>query len=292
MSPKPNDEFVVVNQLLSNLPTSPPKLAKKDFKQLTHSYLNHNGQPLKIGSLVGEGGFSKVKRGFDINNKVFAIKISGTPAEKDSLEQTCIDAELSLLQKLGRLIGHLERPLPKTKYYQGSHISSKTYIISTFWDGTELYSNLYNENYTEAEALQLAIATCQEIKRLHDQNIIHGDIKPENFIMMSLDQVKVVDFGFSLILNEGQTSICTEVKGTSGCMAPEVLNDGRYSLASDIYAVGVMLKDHFQLEFNWLEDLTNHAPRKRPSIDSVITRLNAELTCLQQNTATPNWPVP
>lgn len=76
---------------------------------------------------------------------------------------------------------------------------------------------------------------------LHSLNILHGDIKPEN-IMIVKDRrggpmVKILDFG----LSTAATISSGKISGTLRFMAPEVLKKAAYSPSSDLYALGVTL---------------------------------------------------
>ena len=79
------------------------------------------------------------------------------------------------------------------------------------------------------------------IKFLHSLNILHGDIKTANILMMnSLTEdphPAIIDFGFSTILSEGESCHCN--LGTGPYAAPELLSYHPHSFPSDIYSLGI-----------------------------------------------------
>ncbi|XP_064086317.1 microtubule-associated serine/threonine-protein kinase 2-like isoform X3 [Macrobrachium nipponense] len=76
---------------------------------------------------------------------------------------------------------------------------------------------------------------------LHAHTIAHLDIKPQNLVMMGQTPeagVKLVDFGLSRVIVQG-TEI-TQIMGTPDYVAPEVINFEPISLATDMWAIGVL----------------------------------------------------
>ncbi|GMH33466.1 hypothetical protein BSKO_01300 [Bryopsis sp. KO-2023] len=91
-------------------------------------------------------------------------------------------------------------------------------------------------------ALEIAIA----MSHLHAAGIIHGDLKPQNVMLVSSDIVakdfvcKVGDFGLSRLMNM-ETHISTFSCGSVSHMPPEVLRDGILTPAADVFSFGVLL---------------------------------------------------
>lgn len=76
------------------------------------------------------------------------------------------------------------------------------------------------------------------LQHCHAQNIIHRDIKPENIMFGADGEVRLVDFGFALVVNakKGEHERC----GTPHYIAPEVLG-GDYNRQCDVWSLGVSL---------------------------------------------------
>ncbi|CEP08944.1 hypothetical protein [Parasitella parasitica] len=85
------------------------------------------------------------------------------------------------------------------------------------------------------------------LKYLHDQNLIHRDIKPKNIFLVppsaasasKVPDVKLGDFGFAKMLPK--TSLAMSVLGSPIYMAPEVLKGEPYNYKADLWSLGVVL---------------------------------------------------
>ena len=73
---------------------------------------------------------------------------------------------------------------------------------------------------------------------LHEQSIIHNDIKPSNILIDSNYYPRIADFGLSQ-RNEEKKSL--KIKGTPSYISPEKWNEENYNEQSDIYSFGILL---------------------------------------------------
>ena len=90
-------------------------------------------------------------------------------------------------------------------------------------------------NFNVIERLNLAIDLCLEVKKIQDNLIIHGDIKPSNIMIDASGGLKLVDFGirnFHRLYGS---------YGTPGFLAPEQFACNRQSSKVDIWALGKVL---------------------------------------------------
>jgi len=90
------------------------------------------------------------------------------------------------------------------------------------------------------EAIELASGVCLGLQALHQNNVLHGDLKPANIILRDQTNVPVItDFGTSLWLGSPQDA--SWKGGTPGYIAPEILDGTGFTKSADLYSLGVVL---------------------------------------------------
>ena len=118
-------------------------------------------------------------------------------------------------------------------YYIETPMHGETGSIDLF-DLIELKTNM-----TEHEAKLIFKQVASGIKHLHDNGIVHRDIKDENIIVDNKGFVKLIDFGSAAYVKSGPFDVFV---GTIDYAAPEVLGGDPYEgKPQDIWAIGVLL---------------------------------------------------
>ncbi|KDO19248.1 serine/threonine protein kinase [Saprolegnia parasitica CBS 223.65] len=119
-------------------------------------------------------------------------------------------------------------------------------IVMEFMDGGNLDMHIKSlaaaREHNVSKVLHLACGIVKGLAYLHANKIIHRDLKPAN-VLLSADKtvVKLGDFGISR--EEDVKESMTNGVGTTLWMSPEVMQGGRYSVAADMYAFGVILTE-------------------------------------------------
>jgi serine/threonine protein kinase/tetratricopeptide (TPR) repeat protein len=94
------------------------------------------------------------------------------------------------------------------------------------------------------EKVRLLVQMLQALAYLHRRGIIHRDLKPRN-VLVTGGQVKVLDFGLSIVGKQHSDDSNAMTGGTLAYMAPEVLMGGDADASADLYAVGIIAYELF-----------------------------------------------
>jgi serine/threonine protein kinase len=101
-------------------------------------------------------------------------------------------------------------------------------------------------------ASELSIEILESVNYLHKQKVIHRDLKPNNILItdgMNGRFVKIADFGLATFHEfDGQSH--TKYKETVRYAAPEVMSSTKYDTKADIYSLGVILYELFNIDIN------------------------------------------
>jgi aurora kinase, other len=103
--------------------------------------------------------------------------------------------------------------------------------------------------------------TCQGLAYLHANHIIHRDIKPEN-ILVSVDSIKIADFGWAVVARSRRNTFC----GTLDYLSPEMLRGELHDAKVDIWALGILA---FEL-------ITGKTPFEENSYTGTLARIVEE----------------
>ncbi|KAJ0086664.1 hypothetical protein Patl1_08094 [Pistacia atlantica] len=115
------------------------------------------------------------------------------------------------------------------------------FSLVEYMPGGSLYDYLHkNHNVLKlSQLLRFAIDVCKGMEYLHQNNIIHRDLKTANLLMDTQKVIKVADFGVARFQSEG--GIMTAETGTYRWMAPEVINHQQYDQKADVFSFAIVL---------------------------------------------------
>ncbi|KAM9380763.1 serine/threonine-protein kinase 17B [Phaethornis superciliosus] len=98
-----------------------------------------------------------------------------------------------------------------------------------------------DDRIDEREIIRLIRQILEGLRCLHENNIVHLDLKPQNILLSSMDplgDVKIVDFGMSRKLES--SGELRQIMGTTEYLAPEILNYDPITTATDMWNLGVI----------------------------------------------------
>lgn len=204
-----------------------------------------------LDQTLGEGAFGSVYIAENINNKQqYAAKIINPDTEFDGQEQIQFLHESSLLHKLDH---------PSIAKFLGINFKSlkdpkklELTIISEYFPQGTLKANLNKErksladlNWNPTKKYISLLGISDAMRYLHQNGIIHRNLKPENIFIDSNYYPRVCDFGLSSCFPDTMSNLIKlTISGQLGSpiyLAPEILNgEDIFDFSADVYAFGIL----------------------------------------------------
>lgn len=120
--------------------------------------------------------------------------------------------------------------------------SPEMVMVMEFIAGGELFERIVDDNFehTELTSVHYMQQILEGITYMHQQKILHLDLKPENIVCLDTTgtSIKIIDFGLATKI-ESNTSLKV-MQGTPEFVAPEVINYEPVSNATDMWSIGVI----------------------------------------------------
>src|SRR5262245_56119126 len=158
--------------------------------------------------------------------------------------------------------------------YEVSEEDGHSFIVMQYVEGETLARRISRQPLEPQAALDLAIQVVDALGEAHSHGIVHRDIKPQNIMLTSRGQAKVMDFGLARVMRQKssiETEAATEslisepgmVLGTVPYMSPEQVRGEALDARSDIFSLGCVL----------YESLTGRGPFARPSMAETMAAI-------------------
>ena len=209
---------------------------------MTSTILRHR---YKIISELGKGGFGTTYLAVDLdlpNHSQCVVKQlapSDPRPEVFQVAKTLFEKEAITLQRLGE---HNQIPRLFAYFEEGGQF----YLVQEFIEGNDLTKEIYSgSKLSENQTIQLLTEILEVLKYVHQQNVIHRDLKLQNIMRRKSDEkIVLIDFGAvkeikGLAITTGGHTTMTIAVGTPGYM-PSEQAAGQPRFCSDIYAVGMI----------------------------------------------------
>ena len=223
-----------MNENEGQIETEPkPEKKEKAKKIKVGSYIMDNSK------VLGEGAFGKVISGENTYNKEkVAVKIleKAMIIENDDEDDFIrVQQEISILKKL--------KHKNVVQLYEIINTEKNLYLVTELCEKGELYDQvLLKKRLDEMEACKYLQDIIDGLEYLHSQDIVHRDIKLENLLLDSENNIKITDFGLSKVYPKG--GLLHTYRGTYAYCPPEFFgetDEGYKGEFSDIWSIGVVL---------------------------------------------------
>ncbi|WP_084556431.1 protein kinase domain-containing protein [Couchioplanes caeruleus] len=188
---------------------------------------------------LGAGGMSVVWRGFDeVLGRQVAVKVLPPSTSADPSFRRRLRAEAQAAARLSH--PHITNVYD---YGEATTVDGEPvpYVVMELVDGESLAAVLARSRRLPwPAAVRVTSEVAAALAAAHARGIVHRDVTPAN-VMLTPAGAKVVDFGISALIGENDIDPDGSLLGTPAYLAPERLEGGQVSPATDVYAVGLLI---------------------------------------------------
>jgi serine/threonine-protein kinase len=192
------------------------------------------GGRYRLVERLGAGGMAVVWRAYDeVLDRPVAVKVLTPKLAADPNFRWRLRAEAQAAGKLCH--PHI------TNVYDYGEQDRAPYVVMELIDGQSMAEALDHDGPLPwPEAVKAGAEVASALAVAHANGVVHRDVKPSN-VMLTAGGAKVVDFGISALIGANDVTPEGNLLGTPAYLAPERLEGGQVSPATDVYALGLLL---------------------------------------------------
>lgn len=191
------------------------------------------GGRYRLGSRLGSGGMADVHRAMDTRlQRVVAAKVFRSASDELGRKRFAEEA---------RILAGLSHPGLVT-VHDFSADEDELFLIMQLVEGGTLADAADRGPMDPEHVADVGGQLADTLAYVHDNEIVHRDVKPTNVLIGNADRAFLADFGVSRLADAaGRLTDSGQVVGTTTYMAPEQVSAGEVGFAADVYALGLVL---------------------------------------------------
>jgi non-specific serine/threonine protein kinase/serine/threonine-protein kinase len=204
----------------------------------------HRVGAYRVLSLLGRGGMGEV---------YLAERADGQLEHSVALKLLRLDATGHAGRFIDerQILARLEHPAIARLYDAGVTPDDRPYMVMEYVRGMSVTQWCTQHGVGLDERLQLFLRICDAVAYAHRNLVIHRDLKPGNIFVTEAGEVKLLDFGVAKRMSQVETNATQSTPMTLSYAAPEQLQQGRMTTATDVYALGVLLFELLSGKLPW-----------------------------------------
>ena len=227
----------------------------------------------ELKELLGKGGMGNVYLAHDkLLNQSVAVKVLLSEIQQDekALQRFFREIQLSRIVTDPHVI----------RTYDCGQDESTVFFCMEYIEGCTLKQRLQQKPFSLDEIYSILLQTLLGLSAIHSQGIIHRDLKPSNIMLTKEGVIKITDLGIARV-HFSEITTTHEIVGSSAYLAPEIWTHNEVSIASDMYAFGVVL----------YEAITGVVPfQAEAPAQLMFAHLSTTPTSIKEiNKAAPDW---
>lgn len=231
----------------------------------------------RIVELLDEGGMSFVYKARDLKaNRDVAIKFM-----KPKVTSTYFDDLVRFKREIA-MVERLNHP-GVIKIFETGEYENRPFLVMELLTGESLVELIGRQAFQTNIAVTIALKLAEILDYVHKKGIVHRDLKPGNVFINFFQgdiQLKILDFGLSLLVELKAIEGENEIAGTFGYMSPEATGilKRRIDERSDLYSLGVILYQLLTAELPFRAEDANRLIYKQIAYNpQEICRINPEI---------------
>lgn len=229
---------------------------------------------------IGEGGMGRILLGYTPEGERVAIKEILPEFAADLEQRFRISQEMRFLKRL--------QHKAIVKIQDSFMYNDRFYIVMELVNGLNLEQYVQQHGtFDGPTAKDFMIKILDVLQYVHNQDVIHRDMKPSNIMVRDNGDICLLDFGIAKDLHSQHTQFGTII-GSDGYMSPEQATAGTIDARSDIYSMGCVFyfmltgQHAFPPQASQAELLLAVTEGKFPKLTSKNTRLDKETLLLYE----------
>jgi serine/threonine protein kinase len=209
----------------------------------------------RLDGLLGTGGMAEVHRAWDTRlHRFVALKLFSSTTDATACQR--FDNEIHTLAKLSHP--------GLVRVYDAGSCDQVSFAAMQLVDGCTLRERISGGPMQPHEMRRLGAHLAEALAHVHENGVVHRDVKPSNILLDAAETPYLADFGLARLSGATRLTRSDEVVGTAAYLAPEQVRGGEIGCPTDIYALGLVL----------LECLTGKCEYEGNEIESAVARLH------------------
>jgi serine/threonine-protein kinase len=192
----------------------------------------------RIVDVISRSGMASIFKAIDqTTDGVVALKVPFMQFESDPGFYQRFQRE----QAIGKALQH---PYILKMMDDESMNKTRPYIVMEYLEGQTLGHLMQTiRPMPEPDALKIASRICEALHYMHEHDVVHRDLKPDNIMICNDGSIRIMDFGIAKMESARRLTFggFTPAMGTPDYMAPEQVRGKRGDRRTDIYSLGAIL---------------------------------------------------
>ncbi len=209
----------------------------------------------RLEALVGRGGSAEVWSAEDeALGRPVAVKLVTTSGGEDA----------GRVRDEARLLARLSHPGLVPVYDAGTNDAGRPWVVMELVVGGTLADLISSGPVPSERVASIGRVLAEALAYVHQQGLVHRDVKPANVLLGQDGRVRLTDFGIARLVDAARVTATGLTVGTASYLSPEQVTGDDVGPQSDVYSLGLVL----------LECLTGQREYPGSAVEVALARLS------------------